>query len=507
MKIVLLNQSSTGLPQIPSAAAGLSSAASDLAALDALGVEHGVNAGLADSGVVDATKTLTQKTKENFDSQLANMPSFVNATWFSHNIETLPVTQAIRHGPSSQPMDNDGTYITIPYCETQAPTNPVKSAMRELASRSDYTYDESSPTLLLGGAIPTHTEFYDAMVACMVETMQYLRSQFAGSTLYDWRSGAKPLPWLSSGWWLNPDYLNPQYAYSRANRTANGTQTYQLGGATGFELTLSTGGESQPYDAAYWDAGLLTQTRKTAEHSKPFFTQSPADIICYTAYVNPSTEDIATVNPAVSTAGYYPVGLGNGQAVRYVPRQDAIDSIYKAIRWSWLEHYRAFGHRIGCYTQPAIDFWTVYEPHWGLACSPQEWESVKLNAMFDPVTATEALRHGLPEGLVVGGSVVYWNNTDFYMRRLFGASPHASVHQGQYNGEWIARRNIERRFAGRHNTTIDWTSTNWATNEWYKTLAALFTEDIIERVEVTRKVLDRTAQRGAAKQSTLLGLV
>ena len=463
-----------------------------------------MNWGLGDSGV-DPTKTFTQKTIENQEFQLANMPTFVNATWYSHNIETLPVTQAIRHGPSSQPMDNDGTYITIPYCLTQNPTSKVKSAMRELASRSDYTYDESSPTLLSGGAIPTHTEFYDAMIGCMVETMQHVKANFSGSTLYDWRSGAKPLPWQSSGWWVNPDYLNPQYAYSRASRTANGTRTYQLGGATGTELNLSTGGESQPYDAAYWDAGLLTQTRKTAEHSKPFFTQSPADIICYTAYVNPSTEDIATVNPAVSAAGYYPVGLGNGELVRYVPRQDAIDSIYKAIRWSWLEHYKAFGHRIGVYTQPIFDFWTNADTHWGLSCSDEEWVSVKLDAMFDPVSADEATRHGLPQGLVVGGGLVFWNNTDSYLKFAFGASPNAAAYQGQHNGEWICRRNLIRRATGRSNVQPDWT-TAYASNQWYQALAAILTEDMISRIQVTRNRIERAKRQGAAKQSTLASI-
>ena len=501
MKIVLLNQSSSGSPQIPSVAANLASASGDLAALASLGVEHGVNTGLADSGA-DATKTITQKTKENFDSQLSNMPTFATATWFSHNIETSSLVQAIRHGPANQAMPTDANGFTIPYLVNK--NSQMKAAMRELVARSDYTYDETSVTLLSGGAVPTYTEFYDAMVSCMAETMQYLRSQFAGSTLYDWRSGAKPLPWLGvgNGWWTNPEWETDQFGYYRPNRTSDGTQVYQLSGT---ELTLSTGAESAAYDAAYWDAGLLTQTRKTAEHTAPIVSQAPADMICYTAYVNPSTDDLQTVNPAVSASGYYPVGVGGSGIARFVPRQSAIDSIYKAIRYSWLEHYKALGHRIGVYTQPIFDFWTNADPHWGLSCSDEEWVSVKLDAMFDPVSADEATRHGLPQGLVVGGGLVFWNNTDSYLKFAFGASPNAAAYQGQYNGEWICRRNLIRRATGRTNVQPDWT-TAYASNQWYQALAAILTEDMISRIQVTRNRIEKAKRQGAAKQSTLASI-
>lgn len=506
MKIVLLSQSPVGDPQIPSVAAGLASASSDLAALDAIGVQHGVNTGLGDNGA-NADQTITQTVKANFDTQLANMPDFVTPTWFSHNIETQALTQAIRHGPSTQPMANDGTYITVPYLSTQYPSAQMRSAMRELASRTDYTYDADSTTLLSGGAIPTYTEFFDAMSACMVETMQYLQSQFNGSTLYDWRSGAKPLPWLGTGngWWLNPDYATNPFGYYRPNRTANGTQVYELGESS---LVLSTGGgESAAYDPAYWDAGLLTQTRKTAEHSQSFFEQAKANLICYTAYVNPSTDDLATVLPSrPSGAGYYPVGIGSGGKARFVPRQDAKDSIYKAIRWSWLEHYKAFGYRIGCYTLPCIDWWATADPHWGLGCSLEEWAEVKLAPLFDPVTATEAARHGIPEGLVCTGSVVFWNATDYYLRGLFGTTPKAYVNQTIDSGEYVARRNMARRAAGRTNVAVDWSGANDAAitaNPWYQALAAILTEDMIARIELTRKVMDRAARRGAARQTTL----
>ena len=509
MKIVLLNQSSSGSPQIPSVAANLASASGDLAALASLGVEHGVNMGLGDGGANDA-QTVTQTVKANFDTQLANMPDFANATWFSHNIEILSVTQAIRHGPSDQPMANDGTYITVPYLGTQYPNAQMRSAMRELAARTNYTYDANSTTLLAGGALPTYTEFFDAMSACMAETMQYLQSQFNGKTLYDWRSGAKPLPWLGAGngWWVNPDYVTNPFAYYRPNRTANGTQVYEVG-ENG--LVLSTGGgESAAYDPAYWDAGLLTQTRKTAEHSKSFFGQAKADLICYTAYVNPSVDDLATVLPSRPYgAGYYPIGVGGSGKARFVPRQDAKDSIYKAIRWSWLEHYRSFGRHIGCYTQPCIDWWDDVDPHWGLGCSLEDWAEVKLAPLFDPATPSEAARHGIPEGLVCTGSVVFWDATDYYLRGLFGDTPKAYVNQTIDSGEYVARRNMARRAAGRTNVAVDWSGGNYSqvsANQWYQALAAILTEDMISRIQVTRNRIEKAKRQGAAKQTTLLAL-
>jgi hypothetical protein len=508
MKIVLLNQSNGGVPQIPSVAAGLASASSDLATLASLGVEHGVNYGLSHESA-NENETLTQTIKASFDVQLANMPSFVQATWFSHNVEPLPVTQGIRHGPADQPMSTDDSgYIDVRYLLTQNPHKAVKSAMRELASRTGYTYDANSPTLLSGGAVPTYTEFFNAMSACMAETMQYLQSQFNGKTLYDWRSGAKPLPWYGDGWWVNPSWETSPFAYYRPNRTADGTQVYEIG-ENG--LVLSTQGEGTAYDSAYWDAGLLNQARKTAEHSRSFFSQAKAELICYPAYVSPSTDDIATVLPSrPSGAGYYPVGVGGGGKVRFVPRQNAKESIYKAMRWSWLEHYKAFGYRIGCYMLPCIDWWDDVDPHWGLRTSDEEWAEVKMAALFDPVTPSEAARHGIPEGLVCTGSVVFWNATDYYLRGLFGNTPKAYVNQTIDSGEYVARRNMARRAAGRTNVAVDWSGANDAAitaNPWYQALAAILTEDLISRVEVTRNLMNRAVRRGAARQSTLASLV
>ena len=68
---------------------------------------------------------------------------------------------------------------------------------------------------------------------------------------------------------------------------------------------------------------------------------------------------------------------------------------------------------------------------------------------------------------------------------------------------------MARRAAGRTSVAVDWSGGTYSqvsANQWYQALAAILTEDMISRIQVTRNRIERAKRQGATKQSTLLAM-
>jgi hypothetical protein len=552
LKIVLMNQSLYSQWQIPSLAAGLSSASGDAAAIAALGVVHGTNSGTAAVPLQNQTdQTVTQWvlgpdalvfTEGSFRRATTTIPTGygIDFKWFGHDIEVEGLVKTIRHGANGSgviPTDSSGR-ITLPYVRTvdnqdnNFVTRATKTFMREVAFRHGLTFDETSPTLLRSSGstyTPTYADLSTAAIDCMRNTHRALHDTIwtgAGKeTVFYHSMGVNPLPWIGDGWWVDP-YPGSNAVTYRPNRTTAGHQVTQLnvtqtisgGSLNGVqvagEVVLSTGVEDTQYVHETYVAKLVEQCSKTAEHAKAFDDGSATAVGCvnYNTFIERPLSEVWSSVGNVSGTTLFPVGGGGNGQQRYCDTAAKTrDSVYLANRYTYLGAVKQFGRRTAVWLQPAIDFWVTNDPYWGLMSSDAEFSDCSIAPLLDPVTQEEASAFGLTVGVVHVPTIIFWNSTDNYMRSLFGDAPSAAIcriRDGE-NGAFLARRNMESRAAGRTNVAVDWSGGTYSqvsANQWYQALAAILTEDMISRIQVTRNRIERAKRQGAAKQSTLLAM-
>jgi hypothetical protein len=536
MRLILTNQSSTVSPQIPSLAAGLARAESDIAALKAAGCQLGVNTGAADAqsdAELVTWPTITAKFRHFADSVLP-ASSFTAGSesmpcdWFSLNIEVQTNVTGILFGP--------GTATAIPLnhpnLNRSSPGRPVRQAMQEYAYLTDgVTYDANSGTLLADGADVTWQQFHAAMVKTQRDAYAYLKDgatpRFAGKVVYDWKQGVAPLPFLGSGWWVNPGYeQTPREYYYYPYRTVSGAKATSLSegvlmdAAETFAYPVPS---SSPFSPQLHDERVIERAIKTAEFSTAIAQRGVESFTAHFFHGLPP-DDLATADSSISgAAGYYPIGRGTRppgtpegpqNEWMYLPsRDDVMEEISKAFRLTMLGSWKSLGARTGLMFPAAMDSVLKGNRHWGFGTPVADFKAMILDQLTEPVSASEASAFGIAEGTVMSPTVVsLWNATDFFLRGMFGSSgPYDTTHvwDGQHptTGQYFARMTMERRAAGRTNVSPNWESRDFASNQWYIALANILTDDIIERVQATRSALDRAACKGAAKSSTLASLV
>jgi hypothetical protein len=539
MRLILTNQGSTSTPQLPSVRAGLARAEGDIASLKAAGCELGVNTGAGDpqaESELTTWPTITDRFRHFADAATGPAPSWtagsetLECKWFSVNIETSACVGGIIHGR--------GTDEAIPLNYTllnrsSGATSPrhVRHAMAEYAARTDgVTYDINSETLLSGGVNVTWQQFYDAMIATQRDAYTYLKGgespRFGGRVVYDWKNGVSPLPFLSSGWWINPGReQSPSDYYYYPFRTVGGIKTASVseGALVDASEQFSYPAPAMtPYSHATHEQNVIEKAIKTAEFSKPMIQRGVEAITTHFFYGMP-LDDLATADSSVTGAsGFYPIARGSrppgapgGSANEWQylsGREAAMQEIAKAFRMTMLGSWKSFGPRAGLMFPATMDSVLSGNRHWGFGTPIADFKSMILDQITEPVSASEASMFGIAAGTVMSPTVVsLWDSTDYFLRGLFGASgPNANVAwNGQHptTGEYFARMTMERRAAGRTAVAVDWSNTTWATNQWYIALANILSDDILERVQATRVALDRAIRKGAAKQTTLASLV
>jgi len=542
MRLILTNQGSTSTPQLPSVRAGLLRAEGDIAALKAAGCELGVNAGAGSADEeLDLTtwSSITEAVQQSVDNVVPPAPFSAESqtlacNWFSINIEAGGNVGGIIHGR--------GTAEEIPLSyalldRREGATSPltVRQAMQEYAYQTEgVTYDPSSETLLSGGVDVTWHQFYDAMIATQRDAYTYLKGgaspRFGGKVVYDWKNGVAPLPFLGSGWWINPGReASPREYYYYPYRTISGVRTTSLSNG---ELLLSSEQNSypvpsvSPYSQELHEATVIEKAIKAAEFSIPIL-QNGVDAITTHFFHGMPSDDLATADSSIPGAsGYYPIMRGSSNLWQYLSgREAAMQEIAKALRMTMLGSWKAFGRRTGLMFPATMDSVISGNRHWGYGTPVEDFKSMILDQITEPVSSSEASTFGIAAGTVMSPTVVsLWNATDYFLRGLFAAiinnpggpdhNPNGGIKQkdvwnGQHptTGQYFARMTMERRAAGRTNVTPDWHNINFGTNQWYIALANILSDDILERVEATRVALDRAARKGAARQSTLTSLI
>lgn len=528
MRLLLTNQGVTSTPQLPSLRAGLARAEGDIAALKAAGCELGINTGAGDpvsDAELAAYPTITERYESFFDTVLAGGgpqafaagSETLACNWFSVNVEQSAAVAAILNGPgTADAMPSD--YVLLSRTAGASAPRPVRQAMQEYAARtSGVTYDEASATLLAGGANMTWQQFNAAMVAVQRDAYAYLKGgsspRFAGKIVYDWKQGVAPLPFLGSGWWVNAARTaTPAVYYYYPYRTATGTRTWQVSGASMAQASESTSAPIGGFDQAAHDAAVTEKVIKTAEHSVAIVQRGVESLTLHYFFGMPA-DDLATADSSVTGGvGYYPVGRGAGNEWQYVSgRDNAMQEVSAALRLSLLGSWKHLGARTGLMFPAAMDDVLSGNRHWGYGTPVADFKTMILDQITTPVSSAEASRFGLTAGTVMSPSTVsLWNATDYFLRGLFGSGgiTQSDVWNGQHptTGAYFARLTMERRAAGRTAVAVDW-ATPIATNQWYVALANILTDDILERVQATRAALDKAARRGAARATTLQSLV
>ncbi len=521
MRLILTNQGSTSTPQLPSVRAGLARAEGDIAALKAAGCELGVNAGAGsadEESDLTTWSSITDAFQQSVDSVVPPVSFSAGSetlacNWFSINIEAGGNVGGIIYGRGT------ADEIPLPYTllnRSEGATSPltVRQAMQEYAYQTEgVTYDPSSETLLSGGVNVTWHQFYDAMIATQRDAYTYLKGgaspRFGGKVVYDWKNGVAPLPFLGSGWWINPGREEtPRDYYYYPYRTISGVKTTSLSDGAlvdSSEHNSYPQPSSNPFSQALHDERVIEKAIKAAEFSTPIL-QNGVDAITTHFFHGMPSSDLATADSSIAGAsGYYPIMRGSGNLWQYLSgREAAMQEIAKALRMTMLGSWKAFGRRTGLMISG--------NRHWGYGTPVEDFKSMILDQITEPVSSSEASTFGIAAGTVMSPTAVsLWNATDYFLRGLFGASgiTQADVWNGQHptTGEYFARMTMERRAAGRTNVTPDWHNTNWNTNQWYIALANILSDDILERVQATRVALDRAARKGAARQSTLTSMI
>lgn len=550
MKLILVQQvdPSGPTPQVPTKAAGLSRASGDLAAIKAAGFAFGVNSGVGTEGN-NAFSTLTSHFRGAMTgSQAAGWSGILSPAvragwdvpdydvgWLSMNIEPTALVNLVLRNNWEGATDvavplTVGGNIDIPWLSTTSPTQMTRQVMGEVALRSGGTlaYSASSPTLLVNTAgstthVPTYARLHDAMKACLEDAASWLRGTasggpgWTGRIVHDWRQGVSPMPFGGSGWYQFPSGINQGYYVP--HRTAL-SHVVQYAPATGSTLSSWSPGSTYSGETNHLSK-VVNKSLQTSRNSAAIWRG--IDAVTASFYYEPASVGIQVIDSTFSgvSGKHLEVGIQPGEGWRWpsllLPEADAKAAIKHAARSTWLGSWRHMGPESGLWINGSFGLNYGSTPFWGLSSTTADLKAAVLDAITDPVTSSEISDYGLgvmgvqAGDVLVPGHLVVWNATDYYLRSLFannasslpgGVYPDLVV-GGQQVGPTKARENIERRASGRTSVPTAWNNRTFATNDWYKALAEILTDDLIDRCEAIQSHFQAATLKAAARRTRL----
>lgn len=556
MKVVLVQQvdpSAGGTSfQIPSRAASLDGALGDAQAIKSLGIGFGINSGVGTTNnpsFADVTShfrgAMTGSQDANWQGILDpnhqagwDAPSTSDVKWLSMNIEPTEIVAAVNGVDPDASLEvpvptNAGGNVDLPWLKTADPSvGMVRQFMGEVARQRDLTYDATSPTLLKkkDGSVhvPTYADLHESAVACMNGASEWLRgTSDAGpgwqhEIINDWRQGINPIPFSGSGWWTMP--ASSSTAYLVPNRGASDKVVKYVRNGSPQQFLDWTPGNNYG-NASLFQSRIIDKAFVTSVNARRILPRVAS--VTSSFYFEPSTLGISDLDASllsIVSGKWLEVNIQGGESTfKYdsllLSEVDAKESIKKAARASWLGTWSALGPQSGFWVNGTFGFNYGNTPFWGLTSTPADFKACVLDALTDPVTSSEVSGYNLsPWGVQAGdvlipGTFVIWNATQYYLQSLFSSSANALpggiypsiLHDGVQVGPLMARNNLEHRalLAGWSSSTVPtaWENRSFSTNQWYKALARILTDDLIERCEAVQSAFNAARLKGAARSS------
>ena len=510
MQIVILSQGS-GSIQIPSLSLGMNTGVET--ALRSLGCLFGMNTGAGGGG--NSGQTTVQTAQSFFGPVLDRYQNGTGLTggydWLSVNLEGSPVSENLIRGGAGSSTAIPSNYV---FFNRASDYVVVAQVVNQLAA---YGYPTTAGSV-------TYGMLHDTLVRANREVADWIRadSRASGAKVACWaKHDGKPIPLIGDGWWNNPGTnmttLGNGLSYPQA-----GTSSPNLAAAAGMRTILgalawkNVGGElAQASDT--WSNDLTSYpvgSYQARGYARAFESASNTAILAKGFDAVPS-QNYFPVYPASRPLHQIPnlpwgttnapIDLTLGWSTsgdRYVRRQDALDAVYQANRLCWLASWKTFGTKASFGCEMSMDMGGfANNPFNGLATEIEDFDATYLDAVFNPLTADEASRYGLPTSLI-GKSLMpskwfFWTAEADFLDDAFANAQGVTI----LTGDALARTrsNLEWRFGPTYGNSLDWTQGS----AWHQHIAAKLDEFALERITRLRNRYNAEALPNAARQTTL----
>ena len=527
MQIVILSQGVEEGFQVPSINLGMNTGIE--AALRSLGCVFGMNRGSAGGSVPGNANPTVVQTAQHWLSALItefNAPQDLDGgyDWLSVNNEGEAMVENMIRGGAGVGIAIPERY---PYFDRVPATNSIRDSI--LAQAAEYGYATTAGTLTFG-------QLHDTLIRANRDTCDWVRTQAPAAMVAFWgKHNPGPIPFTGNGWWNIGSatvFETLDNGFTYPTRGTDSLTKWVEGGLRTMEgAHCWTASNTAPHALSQgtnnWTTSLAsypTGSHQARAYAKAFEVASnyaavarPYDAIPSQDYlaIYPASRPLTSIpNLGVDTTGapadltlgwttgYVPTNNPNGTANRYVRRADALSAVYAANRLNWLSSWKTFGSKASFGTEMTMDSGgSPSNPFNLLGTEIDDFEATFIDAVFDPLTSTEASRYGLPSALV-GKSLMparwfFWTAEAFFLRQAFTG--------GTLTGDPLARTrsNLEWRFGGTFGGSLDWAQGS----AWHQHIAAKLDEFALERIGRLRQRYNQEAMKNAATQTTLLSLV